>query len=479
MPNGDGKKLNFTFKVWDEKANDYRPVYIAPDGTDTVQGDVLLSDATDSELDAASGMTAASPKAVKAVADVANNKLDKIDGADQTVASKVTFSNAVVADKGVTVPEGNFFTGNLEGNATTATTLRDPRKISVKVGTATEGSATFNGGADAAITIPQVDASTVTTGMLPLSVVPQGAMERLVKVADEKARFALTADDVQLGDSVLQLDTNVMYVVVDATKLSSADGYQEYSAGMAARVQHGLTVQKNGKTQFVYDGSAEGTVNIASDFSDLTGQIALKQIPDGLITNDKVTLPYAAGDVQKGVSLGLKIEYMAGTAIDFKSTSSGAVGRPSSGLSDDAGFNGSVFVFNCIKTTEDDIKNGPDLSQGQSLTGFSIVPINSSYGPYYLMFSEPDALLLGCNDQSKDKVTWTRIGSILDGSITTAKLADDSVTLTKLAADVGTVAVQADEPTDTNVKIWVKVDKKDNTSAGEQGGSSDSKTEGK
>ena len=92
MPNGEDKRLNFTFKIWDQQANAYRPVYIAPDGTDTVQGDVKLSDATNSSLDAANGMTAATPKAVKAVQDSANNKLDKVSSSDQSVVSKVTFN---------------------------------------------------------------------------------------------------------------------------------------------------------------------------------------------------------------------------------------------------------------------------------------------------------------------------------------------------------------------------------------------------
>lgn len=290
MPNGEDKKLNFTFKIWDETAKAYRPVYIAPDATDTVQGDVKLSDATNSSLDAASGMTAATPKAVKAVQDSANNKLDKTASAQQTVASEVVFSNAITVQRGVTVPSGYFFNGNLQGNATTATTLRDTRQISVKIGEGTAGTANFNGGANATITIPQVDASVVTLGTLPLSVLPQGALERLVKVANQEARFALTEGDVQLGDSVLQLDTEVMYVVIDTSKLNSEDGYQEYKAGaavVAGQVENGLTVQKNGVTQFVYNGSEEQIINVAADFSDLTGQIAAEQIPDNLITSDK------------------------------------------------------------------------------------------------------------------------------------------------------------------------------------------------
>ena len=39
----------------------------------------------------------------------------------------------------------------------------------------------------------------------------------------------------------------------------------------------------------------------------------------------------------------------------------------------------------------------------------------------------------------------------------TATVADDSVTLAKLGEDVGTVAVQSAEPTDSNVKLWIQI----------------------
>lgn len=84
--------------------------------------------------------------------------------------------------------------------------------------------------------IPNLDASKITTGTIDIDRLPQGALERLVKVADQAARYALTAADVQLGDTVQQLDTGVMYVVTDETKLDSADGYTEYTAGSATSV---------------------------------------------------------------------------------------------------------------------------------------------------------------------------------------------------------------------------------------------------
>lgn len=33
----------------------------------------------------------------------------------------------------------------------------------------------------------------------------------------------------------------------------------------------------------------------------------------------------------------------------------------------------------------------------------------------------------------------------------------DSVSLAKLGSDVGTVAVQSSQPSDTNVKLWIQI----------------------
>lgn len=479
MPNGEDKRLNFTLKIWDAQANAYRPVYIAPDGTDTVQGDVKLSDATNSTLNAASGMTAATPVAVKAVADAANNKLDKVTGADQTVASKVTFNNAIVGNKGITVPTGQFFTGNLNGNATTATMLQTSRQISVKIGNGTAGTANFNGGANAAIVIPQVDASVVTTGTLPLSVLPQGALERLVKVADEEARFALTTDDVQLGDSVLQIDTDTMYIVIDTAQLNSDAGYEEYAAGTAVlaetaeRVQNALTVQKKGVTEFVFDGSTAQTLNIASSFADLDGQIAENQIPDGIITDAKLGVNYAGSDI-KGGSATSAVKLNTARTIAFTgvvtgstvfdgtedvsvTTTIGAGQITETMLADNAVTsaklsNSSVTSAKIVDGTivADDIADA-------TITGVKLVDFTITGSK--ITSNTITATNIANSTITNAKMAENSINSdnIVDGTVTGTDLAADTVTLNNLATDVGTVAVQSTEPTDSNVKIWVQI----------------------
>lgn len=84
--------------------------------------------------------------------------------------------------------------------------------------------------------ITGIDASKINSGTIDLDRLPQGALDRLVKVADQSERFALTTASVQNGDTVQQLDTGLMYRVVDDTKLNSEDGYAKYTADRASAV---------------------------------------------------------------------------------------------------------------------------------------------------------------------------------------------------------------------------------------------------
>lgn len=72
--------------------------------------------------------------------------------------------------------------------------------------------------------------------LIPIAQIPPAALERLIIVADQTARFALTTATAQNGDTVKQTDTGQLYLVKDDTQLSSAAGYEQYTAGTASSV---------------------------------------------------------------------------------------------------------------------------------------------------------------------------------------------------------------------------------------------------
>ena len=67
-------------------------------------------------------------------------------------------------------------------------------------------------------------------GVVSAEHLPAVVFERMVTVADDGERFSLTTDEVQNGDTVFVMTTELMYRVVDDTKLSSEAGYQVYKA---------------------------------------------------------------------------------------------------------------------------------------------------------------------------------------------------------------------------------------------------------
>ena len=96
--------------------------------------------------------------------------------------------------------------------------------------------------------IKSLDASKLT-GTIDIDRLPQGALDKLIKVANDAERFKLTTEDIQLGDSVKVLSTKKMYIVVDESKLSSEDGYEVYTADSATSVPwSGITDKPNSYT---------------------------------------------------------------------------------------------------------------------------------------------------------------------------------------------------------------------------------------
>lgn len=223
--------------------------------------------------------------------------------------------------------------------------------------------------------IIDLDASKLT-GTISLDRLPQGALERLVVVANQAERFKLTTAQVQKGDTVKQTDTGTMYFVVDDTKLSSAAGYEEYTAGTATSVPWSgvtgkpstfapsahthttsdisnfptslknpnlLTVQANGNTVVTYDGSAAKTANItlsalgaaaashshseattsAAGFMSASDKSKLNGIAAGA---NNYSLPTASSTTLGGVKVGSNITNTSGTLSLTKANVTAALG---------------------------------------------------------------------------------------------------------------------------------------------------------
>ena len=85
-------------------------------------------------------------------------------------------------------------------------------------------------------TLANFDASKIASGTISIDRLPKAALERLIVVADDTDRFALTTATVQSGDTVKVTSTGKMYLIKDESKLNSEDGYEPYTASQASSV---------------------------------------------------------------------------------------------------------------------------------------------------------------------------------------------------------------------------------------------------
>lgn len=121
-------------------------------------------------------------------------------------------------------------------NAPTATKLRAARTIALSGAVTGSVSSDFGGNVTISTTLANFDASKIASGTISIDRLPKAALERLVVVADDTARFALTTATAQSGDTVKVTSTGKMYLIKDESKLSSEDGYEPYTAGQASSV---------------------------------------------------------------------------------------------------------------------------------------------------------------------------------------------------------------------------------------------------
>ena len=219
------------------------------------------------------------------------------DLSDKPTISTVNDGTLTIQKNGVNV---QTFTANQSTNATANITVPTAvSELTNDLGYLTSSS--------------NLDASKLTSGTVDIARLPQGALERLIKVANEAARYALTTADVQLGDTVQQLDTGIMYVVTDTDHLDSAAGYTEYTAGTAASVPwSGVT----GKPTFA-------AVATSGAYSDLTGTPTIPTVNNATLTiqqNGTTVQTFTANqstNATANITVPTALESLASNSIPF------------------------------------------------------------------------------------------------------------------------------------------------------------------
>lgn len=121
-------------------------------------------------------------------------------------------------------------------NAPTATKLQAARTIALSGAVTGSVSSDFGSNITISTTLANFDASKIASGTISIDRLPKAALERLVVVADDTARFALTTATAQSGDTVKVTSTSKMYLIKDESKLNSEDGYEPYTASQASSV---------------------------------------------------------------------------------------------------------------------------------------------------------------------------------------------------------------------------------------------------
>lgn len=197
-------------------------------------------------------------------------------------------------------------------NAPTATKLQAARTIALSGAVTGSVSSDFGDNVTISVTLANFDASKIASGTISIDRLPKAALERLVVVANDTARFALTTATVQSGDTVKVTSTGKMYLIKDESKLNSEDGYEPYTASQASSVPwSGVTGKPSTFTPPTSSATVLGGIKVGYTTSGKNYKVQLDSSGNAYVnvpwTDNNTTYSQATSD-----NLGLvKIGYSA------------------------------------------------------------------------------------------------------------------------------------------------------------------------
>jgi hypothetical protein len=194
-------------------------------------------------------------------------------------------------------------------NAPTATKLRAARTIALSGAVTGSVSSDFGSNVTISTTLANFDASKIASGTISIDRLPKAALERLIVVADDTARFALTTATAQSGDTVKVTSTGKMYLIKDESKLSSEDGYEPYTASQASSVPwSGVTGKPSTFTPPTSSATVLGGIKVGYTTSGKNYKVQLDSSGNAYVnvpwTDNNTTYDQATADTLGLVKIG-------------------------------------------------------------------------------------------------------------------------------------------------------------------------------
>lgn len=194
-------------------------------------------------------------------------------------------------------------------NAPTATKLRAARTIALSGAVTGSVSSDFGSNVTISTTLANFDASKIASGTISIDRLPKAALERLIVVADDTDRFALTTATAQSGDTVKVTSTGKMYLIKDESKLNSEDGYEPYTASQASSVPwSGVTGKPSTFTPPTSSATVLGGIKVGYTTSGKNYKVQLDSFGNAYVnvpwTDNNTTYNEATADTLGLVKIG-------------------------------------------------------------------------------------------------------------------------------------------------------------------------------